>query len=78
MVSVSLWLFFVGVAKDCDFSSTVTFISNMFVECGLDTGLVSMITYVVSLTDVLEWNMNLWFKIFYVQHQCFQHTYHDK
>ena len=50
--AVTLWLLFMGVVKHCDSSSTVTFISNMFVVCGIDTGLFWMVSYVVSLTAV--------------------------
>ena len=41
------------VSKDCESSSTVIFIYNMFVVCGLITGLVWMLSSVASLTAVL-------------------------
>ena len=51
--AVTLWWSFMGVSKYCDSSSTVIFVSNIFVVCGIDTGLVSMRSYVLSFTAVL-------------------------
>ena len=42
-----------GLARDCDFSSTVTSISNIFVVCELDKGLFLMKLSVVCITPLL-------------------------
>ena len=52
LVSVALWFFSLGVSKDCESSSTVTFLSNMFVFCGMDTGLVWIKSVVAFCTAV--------------------------
>ena len=44
--------FFLWVEKYFNFSSTVTFAYNMFVVCEINIGLVLMVSYVVSFTDV--------------------------
>ena len=43
---------FYGIKKYCDSSSTVTFIFDTFLVCGLDTGSVRMVSSVVSFTAV--------------------------
>ena len=54
---VALWCFLLGVEKFCEYSSPVTFVSNMFVVCGLVNyyiGMVSSARCVKSLIGIVD------------------------
>ena len=67
---------FYGGFKTLWFASKVTFVSNMFVVCGIDMGLVWTISSVVSITYVLDWNMSLRLVIICLIRKYFNYNYH--
>ena len=75
-VAVEPWLCFLEVVENWDSSSTVIFVSNMFVMCGLDKGRVGMISSFETLQKSLYCNMLLRIMIIYFLHQYFHLYYH--